>query len=120
MKRRVGLLALYIGFMVIAAGCNTATGDDIAVHSNTSADFSENETDFEVTSFSETSSVTAEKLSETKSTSQTNGETTAVSETKSSEIITADTASEDDVPEEIFTDEDIYIISPQQLTPCEI
>lgn len=111
MKKRAVLLALYLGFMVIAAACNTATGDDIAVHSNTSADFSENETDFEVTSFSETSSVTAEKLSETKSTSQTNGETTAVSETKSSEIITADTASEDDVPEEIFTDEDIYINS---------
>lgn len=111
MKRRVGLLALYIGLMGIAAGCNTAagsdteTGDDIAVHSNTSADFSENETDFEVTSFLETSSVTAENLSETKSTSETNSETTA------SEIITADTAPEDDVPEEIFTDEDIYIYS---------
>lgn len=68
MKRRAGLLALYLGFMVIAAGCNTAASDNIAassgiiVHSNTSADFSENETDFEVTSFSETSSVTAEKI----------------------------------------------------------
>lgn len=109
MKKRAVLLALYLGFMVIAAACNTATGDDIAVHSNTSADFSENETDSEVMPFSKTSSVTVVYGTET--TSQTYGETTAVSETKSSEIITADTASEDDVPEEIFTDEDIYINS---------
>lgn len=115
MKRRAVLLALYLGFMVIAAGCNTAGGDittssDIAVYSNTSADFSENGTDSEVASFSETSSVT--EVSEKEMTSETNAETTDIFETTASEFITeADTAPEDDVPEEIFTDKDIYINS---------